>query len=47
MLFEDDAETLPDYSPSLTEAIEWLRAEGFIAGDQRHVATLTRGTDDA
>jgi hypothetical protein len=47
MLFEDDAETLPDSSPSLTEAIEWLRAEGFIAGDKRNVATLARDTADA
>lgn len=47
MLFDDDAETLPDSSASLADAVEWLRAEGFMAGDQRHVATVTRDTDDA
>lgn len=47
MLFDDDAETLPDSCATLAEAVEWLRAEGFIAGDQRQVATVTRNTDDA
>ena len=47
MLFDDDAETLPDSCATLAEAVEWLRAEVFIAGDQRHVATVTRNTDDA
>ena len=47
MLFDGDAETLPDSSATLAEAVEWLRAAGFIVGDQRHVATVTRDTDDA
>jgi hypothetical protein len=48
MLFEDDADTLPgtDTSDALSEAVEWLRAEGFITGEQRPFARLLRDADE-
>jgi len=48
MLFEDDADTLPgtDTADALSEAVEWLRAEGFITGEQRPFASLLRDAND-
>jgi hypothetical protein len=36
MIFEDDADTLPGIGDTeLTDAIEWLRREGFLSGEDR------------
>lgn len=48
MLFEDDADTLPgtDTSDALSEAVEWLRAAGFIRGEQQPFGRLLREADE-
>ena len=41
-MFEDDADTVPGLSESdeLAEAVEWLRAEGYLSGEARPFASL-------
>jgi hypothetical protein len=44
MIFEDDADTLPGTGDSreLEEAIEWLRQEGYLSGEERPFEKLLR-----
>lgn len=44
MIFEDDADTLPGIGDAqeLTEAIEWLRQEGYLSGEERPFEKLLR-----
>lgn len=41
MGYDDDCDTLPEtLSSELLEAVEWLRGEGFLTGEQRPFASL-------
>lgn len=44
MIFEDDAHTLPGTGDAqeLTKAIEWLRREGYLSGEERPFERLLR-----
>lgn len=36
MIFEDDADTLPGIGDTeLMDAVEWLRREGYLSGEER------------
>ena len=47
-MYEDDADTLPgtgETSSELLQAIEWLKQQGYLSGEERPFEAMLREAD--